>query len=275
MNSSKMFSASLMIGLLCTAAVSSLAATRAGEIDLSRAVVIVPDGLGTAESKAVQLLVDEVRRRSNIGWDVMLRWPADDKVPVIAVGPARLIDSFPDQYQQLVPLQPASKEKEGFRIQTVGGDGGGSQVVSLIGNDARGVLFGVGRLLRSLRMSPGHVTLAASLNLSSAPRYPLRGHQLGYGHKTNSYDATYRLSVVYTGDMFQVKIALEANESIEVHHPLLKPRDLKPLECDLPIAATRNGTLTLSWTAEPNQRRQRPRLPGGRGLVDQEVGHST
>ena len=57
------------------------------------------------------------------------------------------------------------------------------------GNDARGVLFGVGRLLRGLRMTPGKVALPDGLNLTSAPRYPLRGHQLGYRPKTNSYDA--------------------------------------------------------------------------------------
>jgi len=189
MNQSKLFTASRMIALLCTAAISGLAGTIAGEVDLSRAVVIVPDGLATAESKAVQLLVDEVRRRSHIGWDVMLRWPTDDRVPVVAVGPARLFDSFPAQYRQLVPSQSAGKEKEGFRIQTALGDGGRAPVLSLIGADARGVLFGVGRLLRALKLSPGHAILPASLDLTSAPQYPLRGHQLGYRPKTNSYDA--------------------------------------------------------------------------------------
>src|SRR5439155_12026783 len=53
---------------------------------------------------------------------------------------------------------------------------------------ARGVLFGVGRLLRSLRMSRGRLRLAGDLDLSTAPRCPLRGHQLGYRPKTNSYD---------------------------------------------------------------------------------------
>jgi hypothetical protein len=32
---------------------------KAGEIDLSRAIVVVPDGLSATESKAVQVLVDE------------------------------------------------------------------------------------------------------------------------------------------------------------------------------------------------------------------------
>ncbi len=58
-----------------------------------------------------------------------------------------------------------------------------------MGNDARGVLFGVGRLLRELHMKAAEVSLPGRLSLRAAPKYPLRGHQLGYRPKTNSYDA--------------------------------------------------------------------------------------
>ena len=57
------------------------------------------------------------------------------------------------------------------------------------GNDARGVLFGIGRLLRELRTTEGRVLLPSEFQLETAPRYSLRGHQLGYRPKTNSYDA--------------------------------------------------------------------------------------
>jgi len=163
------------------------AGLRAGEIDLTHAVVVVPDGLSSTESKAVRLLADEVRRRAHLGWDTKIRWPTE-RVPVIAVGPARLIDSFPQPYRQIIRSQPASKQYEGFFIETAEGPDA-APVVAVVGNDARGVLFGVGRLLRALRVSPGRVTLPAGINLTSAPKYALRGHQLGYRPKTNSYDA--------------------------------------------------------------------------------------
>jgi hypothetical protein len=60
--------------------------------------------------------------------------------------------------------------------------------VFVIGNDSRGVLFGVGRLLRELRLRRGKIFLTSELNIATAPKYPLRGHQLGYRPKTNSYD---------------------------------------------------------------------------------------
>jgi hypothetical protein len=61
--------------------------------------------------------------------------------------------------------------------------------VTVTGNDARGVLFGVGRLLRELRMARGSVQIPDGFAETSAPRYPLRGHQLGYRPKSNTYDA--------------------------------------------------------------------------------------
>ena len=65
----------------------------------------------------------------------------------------------------------------------------------MAGNDARGVLYGAGRLLRLMDYTgetpPDHlgtVTLKADLNLATAPRYPLRGDQMAYRPKTNAYD---------------------------------------------------------------------------------------
>jgi hypothetical protein len=159
----------------------------ADDLDLSRAVVVVPDGLSGPESKAANLLVEEVKARSRIGWDVSIRWPSGS-VPVIAVVPARLLDSFESRYRRLLGPEAPAKGKEAYRIHTVG-TGENTPVIAVIGADERGVLFGVGRLLRALRMAPGRVVLSERLELDSAPRYPLRGHQLGYRPKTNSYDA--------------------------------------------------------------------------------------
>jgi hypothetical protein len=159
----------------------------AAPIDLGRAIVVVPDGLSGPERKAVGLLVDEVRKRSGIGWDVLIRWPAD-AVPVILVGPARLAETFPGPFHERVAALATTKEKDGFRIETWEPDGG-APVILVVGNDPRGVLFGVGRLLRELHMSAGRVSLPARLKTAASPRYRLRGHQLGYRPKTNSYDA--------------------------------------------------------------------------------------
>ena len=84
--------------------------------------------------------------------------------------------------------------------------------------------------------------------------------------------ASYRLRIVYTGDMFQVKIGLKANDSVEVHPPLLKPRDMKPLEFDLPATAHPRRDIDADLDSRAESWRQWPRLPGVGGVVDQEIG---
>src|SRR6185436_4633456 len=80
--------------------------------------------------------------------------------------------------------------KEGYRIEVMRGAAKveTSPALFVIGTDARGVLFGVGRLLRELRMERGRLELPDDVRIVTAPRYLLRGHQLGYRPKTNSYD---------------------------------------------------------------------------------------
>lgn len=157
----------------------------AKEIDLTKAVVVVPDGLSGPENKATRVLIEEVRKRARVEWTVSLRWPTTE-VPVIAVGPARLIDSFPREFRDQMPA--IGKAKEGFSIRTAEVDTL-PPVLAVVGNDERGVLFGIGRLLRELHLAAGRAVLPQGLNLISSPTYPLRGHQLGYRPKTNSYDA--------------------------------------------------------------------------------------
>jgi hypothetical protein len=173
---------------LCAALVATHASARAGDgaVDLSRAVVVTPPGLSGPENKAVLLLLDEVEKRTQIRWQRSERWPAE-AVPVVAVGQATALRAFSNHLK--IPAGNTASQQlpaEGYRVQTI--SAAPAPVVQVAGNDARGVLFGVGRLLRALLMRKNSVLLPAGFEAVSAPRYPLRGHQLGYRPKTNSYD---------------------------------------------------------------------------------------
>ena len=147
-----------LVGLLTC----GVCAGAAWGLDLAKAVVVASPQLTGPEKKAVAMLVDEVNKRAQIRWPVTAAPPKTD-APVISI------------VRQSGP-------PEGYRIRVAKGS------VLVAGNDARGVLFGVGRLLRSMRMNRGSVTVADDLSITTAPRYRLRGHQLGYRPKTNSYD---------------------------------------------------------------------------------------
>jgi len=151
-------------------------------LNLNQAVVVSPAKLSVPEQKAVTMLVEEVEKRSGIRWPVAHQWPAAAQ-PAVVVTPAGALAEFRGRYSnEPAPVAGA----EGYRIWTQ--QSGGSLAVFVAGNDARGVLFGVGRLLRALRMSRGAVRLEGELRLATAPKVRLRGHQLGYRPKTNSYD---------------------------------------------------------------------------------------
>jgi hypothetical protein len=131
--------------------------------DLTHATIVTPANLTGPERKAVSLLVDAVRERSRITWAVATADP----------GPGQ-----PSVHIHHTTGGPA----EGYLLRSA------ENRVEITGNDERGVLFGVGALLRALEMRRDSVTLPRPLNVNTAPKYKLRGHQLGYRPKTNSYD---------------------------------------------------------------------------------------
>jgi hypothetical protein len=147
-------------------------------LDLAKAVVVVPAELSLTEARAVDLLIDEVEKRTLIRWPLCEALPSGS-IPVVLVGQ---VSSFAALVDRDVV---AGGRAEGFSILIQ--DHCDAPTVSVIGNDARGVLYGIGYLLRHLRMARGQISLDADLEISTAPRYPLRGHQLGYRDKTNSY----------------------------------------------------------------------------------------
>jgi hypothetical protein len=152
--------------------------------DLTRAIVLAPVELSPREKKAMAMLIDEVEKRTQIRWQVAAEWPKTDGTPVVVMGSEpTLAAAYPRTAAWLKRL-PARAGADGYRILTPD-----PSTVLVIGNDPRGVLFGVGRLLRELRLTRGQVLLPGGSQLATAPRTALRGHQLGYRQKTNAYDA--------------------------------------------------------------------------------------
>ncbi|HLJ93043.1 MAG TPA: hypothetical protein VKU02_07610 [Gemmataceae bacterium] len=171
----------LFIALLVEAWCLPVNSLRAAILDLADAVVLSSATVSKQEEKALQMLVEEVQKRTRIRWKITNLVPKDS-TPVIAFG-------LPSRHE-VVNFTKTSQGKpaEGYQI-AVKKMGPGMPWILVMGNDARGMLFAVGRLLRELQMSPGRVALADDFNVTTAPRWPLRGHQLGYRPKTNSYDA--------------------------------------------------------------------------------------
>ena len=201
----------LAIALILAAAFPALAPRAAAAepalLDLRDAVLVTSSQLTKPESAAIDLLLDEVEKRSIIRWTLAHAWPADD-VPVVAVGTAATAGAWAGAGASALGLTGASLPAEGYRIRIVT-RGGKAPAVLVAGNDSRGMLFGIGRLLQELRMFReesrqvrGQAQLPAGFEITTAPRYPLRGHQLGYRPLVNSYDGwTFEMFEQYYRDL--------------------------------------------------------------------------
>ncbi|MBN1342819.1 MAG: hypothetical protein JXQ73_09085 [Phycisphaerae bacterium] len=161
-----------------------------GPIDLSRAAVVVREGVqDPSEKMAGHLFVDEVAKRTGLRLRLGNTWPAKANT-VIAIctrgGKSSWSNLVPrSEGKDLPELKP-----EGFAIRVVRKPNEPNRdVVFVIGVDGRGVIFGVGRLLREMSWRRGGLAVKGTLDVSTSPTYPIRGHQLGYRHTANSYDA--------------------------------------------------------------------------------------
>ena len=179
-------------------------------LDFSRAVILTPPKPGSPEQKAVTVLREEIQKRTGINLRTVTKWP-DSKEPVIAVGLESDIGQFAGPFAaqfQNVKIPDA----EGFVLAV---EHEPRTVAIICGRDARGLLYGIGRLLRKMQLAPQSALVPAGLHIMTAPKYPLRGHQLGYRPKVNAYDAWSEAQF----DQYIRELALFGVNSIEIVPP--------------------------------------------------------
>jgi hypothetical protein len=155
-------------------------------LELSNAVVVCAPDASPRQKQAVKMLVEEAEKRTRIRWPQMTTWPTTN-VPVIAVGLKSAVRDFAGPYAEGLQSPSTPAPAEGYRLCVKKAEQ--NPAVLVLGNDERGVLFGVGNLLRELRMVWKRVSVRDDLDITTAPKCALRGHQLGYRPKCNSYDA--------------------------------------------------------------------------------------
>jgi hypothetical protein len=176
----------LVISCLALWPAALLLPANAAELDLRNARVLAVPGLSRQEQKAVTMLTEEIEKRTRIRLPVTRSWP-EATVPVLAIGPSRLAKDLAGPFADHQPRLVEASGAEGYRLY-VKRQAARAPAVFVLGNDARGVLFGVGRLLREMHLERDRIALDDDLHVATVPKYPLRGHQLGYRPKTNSYD---------------------------------------------------------------------------------------
>ena len=162
-----------------------------------------------------EILQQEVEKRTGLRWPVTMQPRAGKNPRTAGANPSILLIRLDDSASLPIGLRRSlaalpSPGSEGYSILTAD-----KAQILIAGKDARGLLYGAGRLLRKLDMRPGSALLHDPLIMSSTPVSKIRGHQLGYRPKTNSYDAF----TVARFDQYIRDLALFGANSIEILPP--------------------------------------------------------
>ncbi|MCF0072076.1 hypothetical protein LZD49_16470 [Dyadobacter sp. CY261] len=176
-------------------------------IDLSKSQIFSPTDKSVL-LRSIEVLQNEVGKRTGISLSIVKKLPKNGQVIVIALESE--LGKLPEQYRIAVSALPDTKS-EGFKLVSVPA----LRSVIITGKDARGILYGVGRMLRKAEMTPGKLLISDRLAVTTSPRYPMRGHQLGYRPKTNAYDAF----TVAAFDQYIRELALFGANTIEILPP--------------------------------------------------------
>lgn len=172
--------------LLLSLVLAGMAATAwcAAPLDLAKASIVAADAGSRIEAKAVAMLADEIERRTRIRLAIADQPPTGEQVVILLGTAAELAErSFAPPAGLEIPHRP---DAYAIWVDTRHPT---RPTICLAGHDARGALFAAGRLLRRLDLGRDRVQFDRTTRLATAPQVPLRGHQLGYRPKTNSYDA--------------------------------------------------------------------------------------
>ncbi len=162
--------------------------------NLENVVIVIGDRNNSSESVAAQVLMEEIEKRTGFRWEIVTK----------PEGHRNVIYLSSDNRFAGIKLNP-----EGYNLKIIRKRAGVNVFIS--GSGGRGVLFGVGKLLRMVEWGKGNLSFPQNTDITSSPAYPMRGHQIGYRATANSYDAW--TPEIY--DQYIRELALFGTNSIE------------------------------------------------------------
>jgi hypothetical protein len=169
-----------------------------------------------------EILTQEIEKRSNIKLKEVKRIGAGNYI-ILAL--EKDISALPSRFKTQLPSVSELKP-EGYHLQVIPQENS----VLIIGKDARGLLYGAGAFLRKAEISAGKILIGENVTITTSPKYPVRGHQLGYRPKTNSYDAFTAAQF----DQYIRELAIFGANSIEIMPPRT---DDKPTSIHMKVPA--------------------------------------
>ncbi len=158
----------------------------AQEINLARANILISQDIPAPVSgTCIKVLQEEIEKRTSTRIKQKSQWDLSKTTIALCLESSKQL--LGRDIPQIKNNATTGLDPEGFHLlyQKIGNE----HICWVIGADKRGVLFGIGALLRNADMGKNRISITAPFDVSSAPAYPIRGHQIGYRNTANSYDA--------------------------------------------------------------------------------------
>lgn len=237
------------------------------KIDLSQATILIsPSIKAPIQKTAGEILLEEVEKRTSLQLQLADNW---NNKTVIGLA----LTSDKDLFGKEIPKHdgddlPESK-KEGYRIFNENKNG--KDILWIIGADARGVLYGIGKLLRTVKMIDNQIHLSNKIDIASSPEYAIRGHQFGYRNTANSWDAW---TVEQFDQHFREQVLFGANsfENIPFQDPESSPHfKVNPQEMEVKMSEICKKYDADYWVWTPAPRDLTIKNAHQKGLKEQEV----
>ena len=154
-------------------------------LDLSNATILLsPTIKSPVRESAGEILTEEIAKRTSLQLKSTDAWSS---ATVIACA----LSADKELYGEPLPNRTGNDlpefKKEGYRLYHEVRDS--KNILWIIGADARGVIYGIGKLLATSIMKDKLIAMTANIDIASSPEYPLRGHQFGYRNTANSWDS--------------------------------------------------------------------------------------
>ncbi len=182
-------------------------------LDLTDAVILIsPSVKASFQETAETVLIEEIAKRTELKLERTDTWNARTTIALELVGPDNSVGVRGPARNHGHP----EYKKEGYRL--VHENKNGKDILWIIATDTRGLLYGIGKFLRTAVMEEGQLSIAHTIDFSESPEYELRGHQFGYRNTANSWDAW---SVEQFDQHFREQVLFGANsfENIPFQEP--------------------------------------------------------
>jgi len=155
------------------------------DLNFSEAKILIsPQIKSPIQETAGKILVEEIEKRTALHLGLTNNW---DAKTTIALALANENELFGEEVPAREGEDPQELQKEGYRIFHE--SKADKSILWVVGADARGILYGIGKLLRMAKMSNRTITIDSNIDFSESPEYALRGHQFGYRNTANSWDS--------------------------------------------------------------------------------------